>query len=210
MKRLGNVIIYESPEEIVDPEHTALVVWDSQNALVNSIFNRDEYLANLKALLDSSRQQQIPVVYTKITPVPSGYQSAWTLYQQMKRFNVDSPAKIPVFMKPGSSDAEINAMVAPNDGEVVLNKHTSNIFFGTSIEQWMRFRGIQTLLFTGISTEIGVEHSAREASIRGFYTVVVSDCVSSRDRSTHEMSMNIMSRLCLVMSSTAIMKTWTT
>ena len=37
----------------------------------------------------------------------------------------------------------------------------------------MRFRGVQTILFTGIATEYVLEHSARDASIRGFYTVVV-------------------------------------
>ena len=111
-------------------------------------------------------------------------------------------------MKPGGPEAEINATIAPNEGDVILNKHTANIFFGTNFEQWMHFRGIQTILFTGISTEIGIEHSAREASIRGFYTVVVSDCVSSSDKTAHEMALKIMSRLCLVMSSKDIMQEW--
>ena len=198
MKTLGKLAILENLKEIVNPEHTALVLWDCQNALVNNIFNREEYLANLKALLAAARRQKIPVVYTKITPLPAGYQSGWSIYQAMKRFNVDDPSKIPVFMKPGSPEAEISAAVAPVEGEVVLNKHTANIFFGTNFEQLMRFRGIQTILFTGIATEYGVEHSAREAAIRGFYTVVVSDCVSSSDKTAHEMALKIMPRMCLV------------
>ena len=208
MKTLGKLVILESRQEIISPEHTALVLWDCQNALVNNIFNRDEYLENLKALLASARQQKIPIIYTKITPVPIGYQSAWSIYQAMKRFNVDDPTKIQGFMKPGSPESEINVAVAPSEGEIVLNKHTANIFFGTAFEQWMRFRGIQTILFTGIATEIGVEHSAREASIRGFYPVVVSDCVSSTDKALHEMALKIMPRLCLVMSSKDIIQGW--
>ena len=62
MKTLGKIVILENPQEIVNPEHTALVVWDSQNMLVNNIFNRDEYLANLKTLLDEARRQKIPVI----------------------------------------------------------------------------------------------------------------------------------------------------
>jgi nicotinamidase-related amidase len=184
------------------------VLWDCQNGLVNNIFNREEYLANLKILLAAARRREIPVIYTKITPLLAGYQSAWNIYQGMKRFGVDDPTKIPVFMKPGSPEAEINAAVTPAEGDVVLNKHTANIFFGTNFEQLMRFRGVQTILFTGIATEYGVEHSAREASIRGFYTVVVSDCVSSSDKTAHEMALKIIPRMCLVLPSKDIVKEW--
>jgi nicotinamidase-related amidase len=208
MKTFDRLCILESLKEIVNPEHTALVLWDCQNGLVNSIFNREEYLANLKALLGAARQRKVSVVYTKITPLPAGSQSAWGIHQSMKRFNVDDPSKIPVFMKPASPEAEINAALAPIDGEVVINKHTANIFFGTHFEQLMRARGIQSILLTGIATEIGVEHSAREAGIRGFYTVVVSDCVSSTDKNAHEMALKIVSRLCLTASSRDIIKEW--
>ena len=208
MKTLGKLTIFENLREIVDPEHTALVLWDCQNALVNNIFNREEYLANLKPLLAAARRREIPVIYTKITPLPAGYQSAWNIYQGMKRFNVDDPKKIPVFMKPGSPEAEISPALAPNEGEIILSKHTANIFFGTHFEQLMRFHGVQTILFTGIATEYGVEHSAREASIRGFYTIVVSDCVSSSDKTAHEMALKIMLRMCLVLPSKDIIKEW--
>ncbi len=208
MKTVGKLIIFEHLKEIVDPEHTSLVLWDCQNGLVNNIFNRDDYLLNLKTLLTAARRQKIPVIYTKITPLPTGYQSAWSIYQGMKRFNVDDPSKIPVFMKPGSPEAEISTELAPNEGEIVLNKHTANIFFGTNFEQLMRFHGVQTILFTGIATEYGVEHSAREASIRGFYTIVVSDCVSSSNKTAHEMALKIMPRMCLVLPSKGIIKEW--
>jgi nicotinamidase-related amidase len=208
MKTFAGLCILENLAEIVNPEHTALVLWDCQNALVNSIFNREEYLANLKALLTAARRRKVPVVYTKITPLPAGYQSAWGIYQSMKRFNVDDPSKIPAILKPGSPEAEINATLAPIDAEVAINKHTANIFFGTNFEQLMRFRGIQSILFTGIATEYGIEHSAREAAIRGFYTVIVSDCVSSSDKTAHEMALKIMSRICLVATSRDIVKEW--
>ncbi len=208
MKTLGKLTIFENLREIVDPEHTALVLWDCQNGLVNNIFNREEYLANLKTLLAAARRQKIPVVYTKISFLPAGYQSAWNIYQSMKRFGVDDPTKIPAFMKPGSPEAEISPALAPNEGEIVLSKHTANIFFGTNFEQLMRFHGVQTVLFTGIATEYGVEHSAREASIRGFYTIVVSDCVSSSNKTAHEMALKIMPRICLVLPSEDILKEW--
>jgi tyrosyl-tRNA synthetase len=49
MKNIGNKIIYNNTQEILDPSHTALVVWDVQNTSVKRIFNKEEF---------SSRQQR--------------------------------------------------------------------------------------------------------------------------------------------------------
>jgi nicotinamidase-related amidase len=208
MKTFGNLQIFENLTEIVDPKHTALVVWDCQNSLVGNIFNRDEFIANLKALLAAARQKKIPTIYTKITPLPTANLSSWGLYQNLKRFKVDDPAKLPPYMKPGTPDAEINEAIAPVPGDIILPKPSSNIFFGTNFENMMKFPGIQTILFTGIATEYGIEHSARDASIRGFYPVIVSDCVSSPDKVTHEQALKFLPRLCLINTSKEIIKEW--
>jgi nicotinamidase-related amidase len=208
MKKFGNIAILETLAEIAAPAHTALVVWDSQNSLVNHIFNREEYLANLQTLLAAARRKNVTVVYTKITPIPNAFQSGWNLSQSLKRFNIDDPAKIPTALKPGSPEAEINEKVWPAESDLILPKQSPNIFFGTNFEQLMRFRGIETLLFTGIATEYGIEHSARESSIRGFYTVVVADCVSSPDKANHEMVLKLLPKFCLVNTSQDIIKTW--
>lgn len=208
MKNLGKLTIFETLKEIVDPGHTALVLWDCQDGLVDRIFNREAFLSNLGALLAAAREREIPVVFTRIRPLPAAYRSSFGVYQAMKRFNVDDPARIPAFMEPGSPEALINEALSPAEGEFVLDKHSPSIFFGTVFEQLMRSRQIQTVLFTGISTEYGIDHSAREAAVRGFYTVVVSDCVSSPDETTHEMALKIMQRICLVVPSEDILREW--
>jgi nicotinamidase-related amidase len=65
----------------------------------------------------------------------------------------------------------------------------------------MRDRGIKTLIFTGIATEFGVESSARDASNRGFFPVVVSDCVSSSDKEAHERSLKNLEKIVIVEKS---------
>ena len=208
MKTHGKLVVFDSLKEIVDPGHTALVVWDCQDGLVNRIFNREAFLDKVEALIAAARGREIPVVYTLITPLPPGWQSSFGLYQSMKRFGVDDPAKIPVFMKPGSPEARINERLSPADEDIILAKHSPNIFFGTHFEQLMRAREIKTILFAGISTEFGIDHSARDAAVRGFYTVVVSDCVSSPDETTHEMALKIMQRIFLVVPSDEVMNEW--
>jgi nicotinamidase-related amidase len=208
MKKFLNKTIYESIKEIVNPEHTALVVWDVQNALVNNIFNKKEFLSNLKTVISKAREKGVSVIYSKITPLPPQYNSSWAIYSTMRRYGVDDPAKLPPFMKPGTSDAEIASDVAPSGEDIIINKHTASIFIGTHVEHLLRNKGIETVVFTGISTEFGVASSARDASNRGFYPVVVSDGVSAMDREMHELALKVLTRMVIVTPAAEIVKAW--
>jgi nicotinamidase-related amidase len=205
MKKVGEVTIYENIREMVEPQHSCLVVWDVQNGLVDRIFNKKEFMANLKNLIEKLRNA-MPIVYTLITPVPKGFDSSWRYYSMMKRFNVDDPKKLPPFMAIGSKEREVPKAIEPQPADIVVEKPTASIFIGTNFEYMMRNRGITTLIFTGIATEIGVESSARDAANRGFYPVVVSDCVSSADREAHERSLQNMARVLVVETSANIVK----
>ena len=126
----------------------------------------------------------------------------------MKRYGVDDPAKLPQFMKPGTTDADIPADVAPSEKDVVINKHTASVFIGTHVEYMLRNKGIDSIVFTGIATEFGVASSARDASNRGFYPVVANDCVSSRDKEMHEASLKVLSGICIVVPCAEIIREW--
>ena len=208
MKTSEKHSIYKNLQEMVSPEHTTLVIWDVQNTLVNSIFNKAAFLHNLKSFIATARDNKIPIIYTKITPLPLQYDSPWRIYRQMKRYNVNDPGKLPSFMQPGTPESEIFEDVSPTESDVVLNKNTASIFIGTHFENMMRNRGINTILFTGIATEIGIDSSARDSTNRGFYTIVVEDCVSSADRAMHESALKTLRRVCLVTPSSDIMKEW--
>ena len=212
MKTIGKSVMYETLEEIANPEHTVLVIWDVQNALVEPIFNKKEFLQNLKIIITAARSARIPIVYTKIEPLPANYESPWRMYMLMKRFGVDEPEKLPPFLKPRVPESEIDlaipSEVGPEDNDTVLLKHTPSIFIGTYFENMMRNRGIDTILFTGITTEIGVASSARDSSNRGFYTIVVEDCVSSSSIELHEAALKTLSRVCLVLPSKDIREVW--
>ncbi|MDA8088349.1 MAG: cysteine hydrolase [Nitrospiraceae bacterium] len=200
MKKTGGILIYETLGEITDPAHSCLVVWDVQNGLVDRIFNKEEFLNNLATLINALRGK-MPVVYTFITPPPTGFRYSWHIYSMMRRFNVKEPGQLPAFMAPGSKERETPEAVKPRGGDILLEKPTASIFIGTNFENMMRARGITTLIFTGIATEIGIESSARDASNRGFYPVIISDCVSSMDREAHERSLRNMGRLAVVARS---------
>lgn len=201
-------MLFTNLKEIVEPKHTCLVVWDVQNALVNSIFNREQFLKSLKTLIAAARKNNVLIVYTKITPLPVALESPWRVYMMMKRFGVDDPGKLAKWLLPGSPEAQIPDEVKPADDDLVLNKHTASVFIGTHFEYVLMNRGINTILFSGISTEIGIDSSARDASNRGFYTIVLDDCVSSPEKEMHDLTLKVLKRVCLVMPSADVISQW--
>ena len=182
MKPYRGVRIYETLAEIVAPAHTCLVIWD---------------VARLATFVKKLRGR-VQVAYTLITPLPLRLQSGWNLYSMMRRFGVDDPSKLTGFMAKGSPEREVPSELAPESDDIVIEKATQNLFVGTNTEMILRNRGVQTLVFTGIATEIGVETSARDAGARGFYPVVVSDGVSSMDREAHERSLKSLATIGIV------------
>ena len=65
MKRRNGIDIYETLQEIIDPRHSCLVVWDVQHGLFDRIFNKAEFIAALKPLIETARNK-MPVFYTLI------------------------------------------------------------------------------------------------------------------------------------------------
>ena len=204
MKQYEGVNIFETLPEIVNPQHTCLVVWDVQLGLVGRVFDKDTYVARLAAFVERLRGR-LQIAYTLITPLPLKLQSGWNLFGMMRRFGVDDPSKLRNFMAKGSPEREIPGELSPHEGDIVVEKSTQNLFVGTNVELILRNRGIQTLVFTGIATEIGVETSARDAGARGFYPVIVSDAVSSMDREAHERSLKSFERIGVVATMNEIL-----
>lgn len=177
-------------EKLVKKENSALVVWDVQEALVSRIFNREEFLGNVKKAIESARLHSIPIFFTKITPLPERFESPLRKAAGFGRF------------EPG----DIIEAVYPEAGDVVMNKNTASIFIGTNFELMTRNAGIRTLLFTGISTEMGIETSVRHAQNLGYLPVILEDAVSSGDQEAHERSLKNLKKLMPVLKTDNIIQ----
>ncbi len=176
--------------QFLQPNKTALVLWDIQKMLVDAIFNREEFLNNVRKLAAAAREKSIPVIFTKITPLPERFESPARKYMMRSRPKGYNPG-------PGAFDL----VISPEQDDIVINKNTASIFVGTNFELLTRNAGISTIVFTGISTEIGIESSARDAGNRGFFPVVVSDAVSSRDKESHSRSLENMKNLMPIITT---------
>jgi nicotinamidase-related amidase len=79
----------------------------------------------------------------------------------------------------GSRGHDIIPELAPIEGEVVLDKPGKGSFYGTDLETILRACGITHLVVTGVTTEVCVQSTVREANDRGFDCLVLADCTGS-------------------------------
>ncbi|MFL6310138.1 MAG: isochorismatase family cysteine hydrolase [Nitrososphaeraceae archaeon] len=193
-------IVYNTTEEILGPSHTALVVWDVIQAFTKMIFNKEEFSMNLNSIVESARKSDIPIFFTSNQMLSKRFESSAIVYT-LGKLGFDR-----LFQQLTTEDIEFT--IKPKQDEMVLTKHTASIFIDTGFERMLRNAGIITVVFTGIATEFGVESSARDAFNRGFYSVVVSDCVSSPYKEGHERSLENMKNLITIMNSKEIENVW--
>lgn len=81
--------------------------------------------------------------------------------------------------------------LAPAAGEPVLDKPGKGAFYQTDLELMLRNRGIETLLVAGVTTEVCVHTTVREANDRGFRCVVLGDCCGSYFPEYHEIGLRM-------------------
>lgn len=103
----------------------------------------------------------------------------------------------PVHMRPffsalnnhaGTREHDIIDELAPQPGEVVLNKVTQGAFASSGIDSILRNMGVSQLIMTGVSTNNCVETTAREASDRGYEVVLVSDATGTCSEAMQKMT----------------------
>jgi nicotinamidase-related amidase len=79
----------------------------------------------------------------------------------------------------GEAGHDIIPELAPLPGEPVVDKPGKGAFYATDLELMLQARGVTQLLICGVTTEVCVNTTAREANDRGFEALVVSDCTGS-------------------------------
>jgi nicotinamidase-related amidase len=177
-----------SPTKLPGP---ALIVWDMQYGIASRAFNFEEMVQKIGMLRDSFHKSGLPVIYSQHTGVPFEYMSE-TNIAFLRRRGLDPKAG---FMNEGTKEWGIIEQLRPADEDLVLRKSTASFFVGTMLEQMLRNRGIQTLVLTGVSTDGGIEGTARHSSYLGFRTTVVEDAVGSFDKEAHEKALWLMRRM---------------
>jgi len=101
------------------------------------------------------------------------------------------------FSRPGPMPpdwSEFVPEIAPVPSDIVIAKKQWGAFYGTDLELPLRRRGMETIVLCGISTDIGVESTARFAYEYGFRQVFAEDAMSSLSAEQHNAAVNFIFR----------------
>jgi ureidoacrylate peracid hydrolase len=155
----------------VRPAHTALINVDLQNCFVEgypiSAPKGPEVLARVNRLAEACRECGVKVIHTAHVVRPDG-----------SNIGVMGEILPPVkggVINEGSDSAALHARLAVEPGDVVLNKPRFGSFHGTDLELILRSNGIDTIIVSGIATNVCCETTAREANARDFRVFFLSD-----------------------------------
>ena len=181
----------------VEPASTVLVLTDLQYAsacrttglgkkmidegkqdIVKWRFDRIEQilLPNVKRLLAFFREHKLKVVYVTLGSKMPDYSDA--LPKQRVLFEATNNRE-------GAREHEILDEIKPVAGEHVINKTTISAFWSSGIDSLLRALGAKYLLFTGVSTNMCVEGTARDASDIGYNCVLVEDALATSHEELH-------------------------
>jgi nicotinamidase-related amidase len=173
-----------------DLASTALIIIDMQRdfvmpggfgeALGNDVKQLQVTIAPTKAILEGARKAGILVIHTREGHRPDLSDCPPSkLVRGRGKTRIGDVGPMGRILVRGEIGHDIVPELYPIAGEVVIDKPGKGAFFATDLELILRDRGIKTLMVCGVTTEVCVNTTVREANDRGYECVVLSDCVGS-------------------------------
>lgn len=165
----------------INLKHSALIVIDVQRYFFErgaSAFLEDApvILPKILKLVEAYREALLPVIFTRHAHkkgVPTGLMGKW--------WNEKLPWD-------GSEEAELVKKIVPVKDELVITKTKYSAFEGTALENYLKGRGVSTVVLCGVMTNLCVETTARHAFIKDIAPVIVQDACTAKSPGHHRAS----------------------
>ena len=152
----------------------AIIVIDMINDFVSGVFKSDraaKIIPNIKALVEHARKQKAPVIYATDAHLP-GIDPEFEVWGK--------------HAEAGSWGAEVVDELKPKKEDLRVFKRKYSAFQGTDLDQLLRELKVDTVILTGVVTDICIQHTAADAFFKGYKIIVPKDCVEAVDAPTQE------------------------
>ncbi len=186
----------------LDPAHAALLIIDMQRdflepggfgaALGNNVSLLRRTIAPSRQLLDKARAAGLTVIHTReghrpdLADLPPTKKARGRLPA-----GIGDPGPMGRILVRGEEGHDIIPELYPAPGEPIVDKPGKGAFHATDLDAILKNRNIAQLIVCGVTTEVCVHTTVREANDRGYECVVVSDCVGSYFPEFHEMGLRM-------------------
>jgi ureidoacrylate peracid hydrolase len=171
-------------------ERTALIVVDVQNGFCHpdgstARMGLDQTLTiaaipGCARLVAAAREAGVPVIYTRYV-FRADYRDGGVLIEHLMPALRDESS-----LKAGTWDVELVDELQPREDEFVIDKNRPSAFYGTQLEPILTSARIDSLVVCGVTTNMCVETTARDASQRDYRTFTVGDATGEFDAGRHE------------------------
>jgi nicotinamidase-related amidase len=196
-------LIQAEPEPIaVNWDRTAIIVIDMQRdflepggfgeSLGNDVSLLQKPVKPIKSLLDAARKKGIFIIHTREGHRPD-LSDAPRAKVERGAPSVRIGAKGPMgrILIRGEAGQDIVPELYPMEGEPVIDKPGKGAFFATELHPMLIYRNIESLIICGVTTEVCVHTTVREANDRGYKCIVPGDCCGSYFPEFHEVGLRM-------------------
>lgn len=178
-------------------EKTALVIIDLQKGIAArdvAPHSARDVIANAARLVSAFRKADLPIIFVRVTMTPA------TMLQPL----VDTPMQ---WGPPQPGWDELVPELGVQPGDIVVTKKNWGAFYGTDLDLHLRRRGVTRIAICGISTNIGVESTARDAFERSYKLLFVEDAIAAMAVEEHEYACTrIFTRMGIIRSTDQVVQ----